>query len=68
MEKQEMETEEENWNENSCTVVSNHWTGLTQTPSFSAGQKLNMLIQPIAPEPGQASCLKSVEVKGHMHI
>jgi len=29
-----------------------------------------MLIQSItaAPEPGQASCLKSVEVKGHVHI
>jgi len=28
-------------------VVSNHWTGLTQTTSFSVGQKLNLLIQPI---------------------
>ena len=46
-----------------------YWTGLTQTTSFSVGQKLNMLIQSIiAPEPGQASFLKSVEVKGHMHI
>ena len=30
---------------NSCMVVSNHWTGLTQTTSFSVGQKLNVLIQ-----------------------
>ena len=43
----EMETETENWNGNSCTVVSNHWIGFTQTTSFSVGQKLNMLIQPI---------------------
>jgi len=43
----EMETEMENWNGNSCTVVSNHWTELTQTPTFSVGQKLNLLIQPI---------------------
>jgi len=28
-------------------VVSNYWTRLTQTTSFSVGQKLNMLIQPI---------------------
>jgi len=32
---------------NSCTVVSNRWTGLTQIPTFSVGQKLNMIIQPI---------------------
>ena len=32
---------------NSCMIVSNHWTGLTnlQTPSFRT--KLNVLIQPI---------------------
>jgi len=28
-------------------VVSNYWTGLTQTTSFSVGQKLNVLIQAI---------------------
>ena len=30
----EMKTEMENWNGNSCPVVSNHWTGLTQTTSL----------------------------------
>jgi len=30
----EMETEMENWNGNSCMVVSNCWTGLTQTTSW----------------------------------
>jgi len=37
----------DNWNGNSCMVVSNHWTGLTQTTSFGVGQKLNIFIQPI---------------------
>jgi len=42
--KQKWKTEME-----TCTVVSNHWTGfgLSQTTSFGVGQKLNMLIQPI---------------------
>jgi len=43
----EMETQMENRNGNSCMVVSNHWTGLTQTTSFSVGQKLNVLTQSI---------------------
>ena len=43
----ETEMETENWNRNSCMVVSNHWTGLTQTTSFGVGQKLNIFIQPI---------------------
>ena len=39
----EMETEMENkWK-----LCLNHWSGLTQTTSFSVGQKLNVLIQPI---------------------
>ena len=41
VEKQEMEME--NWIGNSCTVVD--WTH--PNPSFSVGQKLNVLIQPI---------------------
>ena len=36
----ETEMEMENWNGNSRMVVSNRWTGLTQTTSFSVGQKL----------------------------
>jgi len=73
MEKQEMEMEMEmemeDWNGNSCMVVSNHWTGLTQTTSFSVGQKLNCLFSLlIAHEPGQASFFESIEVKGHMHM
>ena len=27
-------------------TLAQYWTGLTQTPSFSAKQKLNLLIQP----------------------
>ena len=30
----EMEMEMENWNGNSCTVVSNHWTGQLDLPTL----------------------------------
>jgi len=48
----------------SCMVLSNYWTGLTQTTSFSAVQKLYMCLFSVllAPELGQASFLQSVEV------
>ena len=41
----EMETEMEM--ETDMETLAWYWTGLTQTPSFSAGQKLNVLIQPV---------------------
>ena len=77
MEKQEMEMETEmemeNWNGNSCKVVSNHWTGLTQfadslfwcrTEAKCAYSAYYLLLS----LHGQASCLESIEVKGHVHI
>jgi len=38
----EMETEMENWNGNTCTVVSNYWTGLLDVPMLPLLVRLNV--------------------------